>query len=131
MSDFELTGPPAEDPNHDFAPEDTDNNATSGTHEWDSDEALAALTMERSVNPNESNEALAKRIVIESAPQAAMSLVQLALHARNENTRLNAAKYVVDKATEAGAENGKATWEKLMAGFLSETELHANGIANN
>jgi hypothetical protein len=65
--------------------------------EWNSDEALNSLKMERSVNPTESNKAMTQRLFEEAAPGAAMALTHLALHATNENTRLNAAKYVTER----------------------------------
>lgn len=98
--------------------------ATEGI--WDSAEAIESLKMERSVHPEETNETLTKRILEQAAPMAAQSIVHLALHSTNDNTRLNAAKYVTDRLLDAETESGKAVWERMMAEVISDAELHAN-----
>jgi hypothetical protein len=64
---------------------------------WDSDEALENLKMERQVNPDLDNERLTKKLFDEASPLAAQTIINLALHGTNENTRLNAARYITDK----------------------------------
>lgn len=97
---------------------------------WDSDEALESVKMERTINPHETNAQLAKRLFDEAAPGAAMTLVHLARHATNENTRLNAAKYVTERVLGRvdGDEAGEATpLESLLQEFHDTLENHANG----
>jgi hypothetical protein len=58
-----------------------------------------------------------------------MSLIHLATHGTNENTRLNAGKYVVDRVLgRIGDEvTGSASpLEKLLGDFHKELEQHAN-----
>jgi CHAT domain-containing protein len=94
---------------------------------WDSDAALEAVKMERTVTGDMTNEALTRKILEEAGPQAAMSIVHLAVHGTNENTRLNAAKYVTDNLINEGASATKAKWEDLVGEAISEAEVYANG----
>lgn len=94
---------------------------------WDSDAALENLRMERSVRTDLNNEQLTRQILEEAGPQAAMSIIHLALHATNENTRLNASKYVTDNLINEGAASTKAKWEDLVGEAVSEAEVFANG----
>lgn len=64
---------------------------------WDSDEADQAVKMEKSLNPTETSAQLTQRLFEENSPQAAMTLIHLSQHATNENTRMNAAKYVTER----------------------------------
>lgn len=93
---------------------------------WDSDEALENLKMERSLNSDLSNADLAKKLLDEASPFAAQTVIHLALHAANENTRLNAAKYITDKLYDDGTSNTKPTWEKLIGNVVSDAEVYAN-----
>jgi hypothetical protein len=94
---------------------------------WDSDEALESLKMERSVRGDLTNTDLTKKLLEEAGPQAAMSIIHIALHGTNENTRLNAAKYVTDNLiAEGGSGAGKQGWEALIGDTISEAEVHAN-----
>lgn len=97
---------------------------------WDSDAALENVKMERSVMGDLSNEALTRKMLEDAAPQAAQSIIHLALHATNENTRLNASRYITDNLINEGATAAKAKWEDLVGEAVSEAELHANnGVA--
>lgn len=99
--------------------------------QWDSDEALESLKMERSIKPEESNEQLTRRLLEEAGPLAAQSIIHLALHANNENTRLNASKYVTDTLIGADASGpAKQKWEDLVGEAISEAEVYANQDAN-
>lgn len=94
---------------------------------WDSDASLDAIKMERSVNGDQSDEDLTRKILAQAGPMAAQSIVHLAIHGTNENTRLNAAKYVTDNLiNEGGAGGAIPSWEKLVGAAVSEAELHAN-----
>lgn len=94
---------------------------------WDSDEALQNLKMEKTLRPDETYEELTRRLLEEASPQAAQSIIHLALHGTNENTRLNAAKYITDSLIGNDA-NGptKQKWEELVADAVSDAEVHAN-----
>jgi hypothetical protein len=99
--------------------------------DWDTDEALAQLKMEKMVNPTESltDEGLALKLLNEAAPLAAKSIVQVALHSPNDNTRLNASKYIIDVVRE-GSVGGKSKLEELLGDVVDQAELYANDSAN-
>jgi len=107
-----------------------DGNGVTGSL-WDSDAALDSLKLEREFSPNESDEERTKRILVQAGPQAAMSIVQLAMHATNENTRLNAAKYVTDVARDIVSDTIGASWETILAGAIKQVEEHANEGSGN
>jgi hypothetical protein len=97
---------------------------------WDSDEAFAAVKMEKTVNPHESNASLTRRLFEEAAPQAALTLVHLAQHATNENTRMNAAKYVTERVLGKIGDDTEGTstpLESLLEEMHQTIENHANG----
>lgn len=93
---------------------------------WDSDEALEGLKMERAVQGDEDAETQTKRLLKEAGPAAAASIIHIALHSANDNTRLNAAKYITDKFYDDGAGNAAAAWEDLVANVIDTAELVAN-----
>ena len=108
----------------DSTPDPTGNDAPTG--EWDSDDALSFLKMEKSVQGDESNEALTKRLLEEAAPVAAMSIINLARSSGNDNTRLNASKYIIDTLLTDQNVGGKQPWEDMMADMVDQAELLAN-----
>ena len=66
--------------------------------DWDvSDEDIEALTMERSISPNETDVQIAQRLFTENAPHAAKRIIELGRRANSERTRLDANKYIVDR----------------------------------
>jgi hypothetical protein len=105
---------------------DDDFAAAGLPEEWNSDQTLENLKMERSVRPEETNEQMTRRLLEEAAPAAAQSIIHLALHSPNDNTRLNAAKYVTDSLLESDSSGGKAKWEELIGTAVSEVEVYAN-----
>lgn len=100
--------------------------------EWDSDEALEFLKMERQVNPTEqlSDEGLTKKLLTEAAPIAAVSIINLAKSSSNDNTRLNASKYIIDSVFGGDAGTGKTKLEELLGDVVSKAEVYANDPAN-
>ena len=74
---------------------------------WDSDEAIESLKMERALHTDETNENLTRRLLEEAAPSAAQSIIHMALHSANDNTRLRAATYITDKLLDAEASTTK------------------------
>jgi hypothetical protein len=90
---------------------------------WDSDDAIESLTQERTIY-NETNEQLTKRLLEEAAPMAAQSIIHIAVHDPNGNTRLRAAQYIADKVYGDDSEkSGKSGWEQLVGSVVSEAEL--------
>jgi hypothetical protein len=68
-----------------------------GQPEWVPDDALANLKMERTVNPDEDDNSLTRRLFQQAAPLAAQAIIHVAVHGTNERTKLTAAQYVVDR----------------------------------
>ena len=93
---------------------------------WSSEDAFETLRMERTVHPDETPEQMTKRILEQAGPAAATSIVHIALHSTNDNTRLNAAKYITDLVYADDSGKAKAPWEDLVAEVISQAELHAN-----
>lgn len=125
MSDFNLSA--YNDDNESQAPQTpTDDENTRPW--WDTEDALEALKLEKSFKPELSDAALAKEILLQASPQAATSIIQIALHARNDAARLSAAKYIMDYVKEelSVGSGAKASWENLIGSALSEVELYAN-----
>jgi hypothetical protein len=90
---------------------------------WDTDDAVRGLTMERSVNPTESNADMTKRILDENGPAAALAIVHMALHSTNDNTRLRAATYITDKYYDDSNNADGIGWEKLVGDVVSQAEI--------
>jgi hypothetical protein len=101
------------------------------TPDWDPEKVDDFLKMERSVNPTDvlSNVELTRQLIEQAAPHAAMSMIHLARHAVNENTKANCAKWVVEFASQIETEDGKAAWEKFLPDVVAEAEkitVHAS-----
>jgi len=108
-----------------------DDSATS--NEWDPEKVDEFLKMERSVSPEAeiSNIDLTRKLIEQAAPHAAMSMIHLSRHAVNENTKMNASKWVVEFATQIETEDGKAAWEKLLPSIVDEAEQIAVTAASH
>ncbi len=95
---------------------------------WDTDEALESLSLDRAMRPDESDAELTKRLLMQAAPQAATSIIAIAMHARSDTARLAAARYIVDLTRDETAASGAAqTWESLISDVVSKAEIFANG----
>jgi hypothetical protein len=88
----------------------------------------AAFRQEREVMGLDFREQTLK-LLEEAAPRAAQSIVNLAFNGANENTRLNAAKYVVDLTRDPESDAGKGILEKALEGLVKDAEQLANGKA--
>jgi hypothetical protein len=100
--------------------------------DWDpKPEDVAALALERSVRPSESNPETAQRLFEESSPLAAQEIIRLATNRQaNERVRLDAAKYVVERSlgklgndTKPQAQN---PWDDVIGVMAKDAEDHAN-----
>jgi hypothetical protein len=100
---------------------------------WVSDDDLDALKMDRTVfHQDSSPAAMARRILAENSPAAAMSLVKLALHGESDSVRLSAAKQVLLFAFEQGSDgDGREPWEILYDKILSDVESHLKEAAQH
>lgn len=100
---------------------------------WVSDDDLDALKMDRTVFHQDSTPAaMARRILAENSPAAAMSLVKLALHGDSESVRLNAAKQVLAFSFDQGSDgDGREPWEILLDKVTSDVEAHLKEVAQH
>jgi hypothetical protein len=92
---------------------------------WDPD-ALArtldeSMKLEEMTHPGEAYHDRSQRLLTENAPRAALAIVNLAMYARNETTRLKAASYVIDRALGRipvpKQDIDTFDWEKTLAGL--------------
>jgi|SRR5262245_19353278 len=97
--------------------------------EWVPDDALAALNLERQVNPERSFEQIANTILREALPIAVSSLVHLSQHAANDKTRLEAAKYIVERnlgrLSDVSNTTQTAPWDGVLADCITDTPTPA------
>ena len=92
---------------------------------WDSQDALDSLKMERTVVGDETPADQTKRMLEEAGPMAAASIIHVALHSNNDNTRFAASRFIIEHNREEGVGEG-VFWEKLVADVVSGAELLAN-----
>jgi len=97
--------------------------------EWSSEEAIAALNLEREMHPEESEEQLTKRIFREGAPAAASRIVKIALTSPNERLGLDASKYIVERTLGRVSDTGEAT--DPLTEFMKKVEDAANAGSGN
>ena len=92
--------------------------------EWDAEEALKALTMEKALEGLDDPHKLADRLFKENLSLAVMAICHLASYSHNEGMRFNAAKYVVDRsmgpADRMSTPTGKPAWEEVYEKVLTE-----------
>jgi hypothetical protein len=96
--------------------------AAQGSDSWVPDDALAALNMERQLNPSETEEQLARRLLREALPRSAASIIHMATHSYNERVRLDASKYVVERTMGRIGDNFEGDvnpWEKLFNDIMN------------
>lgn len=94
-----------------------DDDADDAGRVYVTDEEVAALTEEHRIM-SESLEDLGKRMLAEALPKAILMIVKLAESGATDTTRLNAAKYLIDRnlgpVSTAANEISKAPWEKIL-----------------
>lgn len=99
---------------------------------WDpTPDQLRALAMERDLQPSESYPETAQRLFDESSPLAAQEIIRLATNRMaNERVRLDAAKYVVERALgKLGNDTKPAAgnpWDDVIGVMAKDAENHAN-----
>jgi hypothetical protein len=99
-----------------------------GFDNWDAAEALDSLKMERSVNPSETEEEMARRILREASAAAAQSIVHIALNDPNSRVRLSAAQTVLDRTLgKIGDEVPKeAEWVEMLQEAMAVATPHTS-----
>jgi hypothetical protein len=102
------------------------------TNEWDSDEALSALTEERRVLHGDSitDEQYTRKLLEAAAPAAAAKIIHIGQSSQNDNTALAANRFIVEYVLEAETEGGKAGWEKLLGEVVDTAEILTSQASN-
>jgi hypothetical protein len=88
--------------------------------EWDVEDALRSLEIEKQVHQDESCEDIAKRIFDENTVPAALALVYLAQHSPNEKIRLDSAKYVLERVLGKVGDDIKSDANNPLERLLAE-----------
>jgi hypothetical protein len=104
---------------------------------WVPEDALASLTLEQSLRPDETSTERAKRLLIENVDVAAAGMIWSARNSQNERIRHDAQKYVMERVLgRAGDAPAMGTidelFEKLdkmneMAASQQQAAIQANG----
>ena len=102
------------------------------------DDVLAALNMERQMNPGETEKELARRLMKENLPQVTMNVINTALHGSNDRIRFDASKYIMErvlgKIGDDTYETSKSPLEELfddVTAFVNSASDSANASANS
>lgn len=91
---------------------------------WTSSAAAEALVHERSVRPDETHEAMGRRLLAENVGVAVMGIIHTAEHGSNERLRLDAQKYIVERVL--GKVGDDAFEVDPLAKFISEVTEYVN-----
>lgn len=94
--------------------------------EWNVEDALRSLEIERTVHGDLTSEQIAKNIFDENLVPAALAIVHLAQHSPNEKMRMDAAKYVLERIMgrigDPPRESAENPLEKLLADIVDNKE---------
>lgn len=96
---------------------------------WVPEEAIEKLTLERALHANEDPIEMATKIIKENLPIAAMSMAHLAVYSPTEMVRLNAAKYLMDRAFDPKGKlpDAKPAWDKVFESAMVEIDSALGG----
>jgi hypothetical protein len=98
--------------------------------EWIPEASLAAIAMEQQVHPDESSEAMTRRLFRENSAAATASIVHIALHGSNERLRLDASKYVVERVLGRVGEDKGTDEEQPLDALVRQMAMAAEAHAN-
>ena len=104
-----------------------------GYKEWNPQQALENLTMEKALDGLDNPIKLSKRLFDENLPLSTMAICHLAVHSPNEGIRFNAAKYVVDRTmgpvsgTVGANDDGTHVWQTVYDAVLMEASSYLEG----
>lgn len=65
---------------------------------WKPESVKGFILAERTLNPEETSEELARRLINENVTTAVLGIVHIATHGSNERVRLDAQKYITERA---------------------------------
>ena len=92
---------------------------------WNPEEAVKSLALEaQSIGDGETEKETAQRIITESLPVAALSMIHLCQNARNENTRLKASQWLLEKGigkanmAPEDTEDDETNLERMVRGLM-------------
>jgi len=100
-------------------------------NKWVDDEELSALTMERAVNPDESSEDQARRLLKENVASAVLGVVHTSMHGSSDRIRLDAQKYIIDRVLGKIGEDINGGGNDPLERFLQGVEAMANKGASD
>lgn len=89
---------------------------------WDPTEALQRLVEEKAVIGDGDPVPLAARIVRDCAPEAALSMVHLAIHSVDERMRFQASRYILDATLNAGGKDSQQPVEVFLQSILDAAD---------
>lgn len=103
--------------------------------DWDANNALANLTMERALAGLGTPQELARKLFEENLPLSTMAICHLATRSDSEAIRFSAAKYVVERtmgpAERQDKVDGRHVWDDIYDDVIEDlneqAEDHANG----
>jgi hypothetical protein len=102
--------------------------------DWNANEALTNLHMEKALGDMGSPQELAKRLFEENLPLATMAICHLATRSESEAIRFNAAKYVVERtmgpAEKVEKAEGRHAWDDIYDEVVEDLTQQAEGYAN-
>jgi hypothetical protein len=107
---------------------DDTNRSIPAETDWSSTSALDDLVLERTVNADADEIALAKRIARESTPLIMHRLCHTAIHDPNPTARVSAAREVLARTMGKPGEDSitGAPLEEMLKDFIDKTEEFAN-----
>lgn len=93
-----------------------------GYRNWDPEEALMRLAQESEILSTHAGDPVktANEIIRSSAPEAALSLVHLALHSLDERIRMQSSKAILDMTVNAAGNAPVAPLDKFLQDILDE-----------
>lgn len=96
---------------------------------WVPDEAVEKLTVRRALVQDEDPVKMATEIIKENLPIAAMAMAHLAINSQTEMVRLNAAKYLMDRAFDPKGKlpDAKPAWDKVFESTMVEIDNALGG----
>lgn len=95
---------------------------------WQPSDIEGILITERTINPQESNEEMARRLINEGVTTAVLGVLHIARHSQNERVRLDAQKYIVERAL--GRVGDDAFVENPMNKFIKDVTQFVDAHVN-
>ena len=88
--------------------------------EWDVEDALRSMEVERQIHQDQTPSEIATRIFDENMVPSALAIVHLAQHSPNEKIRMDAAKYVLERILGRIGDESKSSETNPLERLLAE-----------